>query len=79
VSVESGISQVGGGSLPGEELPTALVRVLPAQGSAAELAARLRAHEPPIFTRVRHDSVWIDVRTVSDAEAETIIEALKGR
>jgi L-seryl-tRNA(Ser) seleniumtransferase len=79
VSVEPGISQVGGGSLPGEELPTALVRVLPAEESAAELAQRLRRHDPPIFTRVRHDSVWIDVRTVSDEEAENIVQALMKR
>jgi L-seryl-tRNA(Ser) seleniumtransferase len=78
VAVEAGISQVGGGSLPGEELPTALVRISPAPESAADLARRLRTHDPPIFTRVRQDSVWIDVRTVSDAEAEVIITALTG-
>jgi L-seryl-tRNA(Ser) seleniumtransferase len=78
VSLEAGISQVGGGSLPGEELPTTLVRILPTAESAAELARRLRAHEPPIFTRVRQDAVWIDVRTVSDDEADIIVEALRG-
>src|SRR5207247_1752631 len=51
VSVEPGISQVGGGSLPGEELPTTLVRIMPAEQSAGELARQLRLHEPPIFTR----------------------------
>jgi L-seryl-tRNA(Ser) seleniumtransferase len=78
VTLEPGHSQVGGGALPGEELATTLVRITPTTESAAELARRLRAHEPPIFTRVRQDSVWIDVRTVSDKEAAVIVEALRG-
>lgn len=78
VTLETGQSQVGGGALPGEELPTTLVRLQPAAESAADLARRLRAHEPPIFTRVRQDSVWIDVRTVSDDEVAILIEALRG-
>jgi L-seryl-tRNA(Ser) seleniumtransferase len=77
VVLEEGISQVGGGSLPGEELPVTLVSVRPV-GLSAEAAARaLRMGDPPIFCRIRRDALVFDLRTVTDAELEAVVAAIQ--
>ena len=61
-SVIDGQSTVGGGSLPGETLPTKLVAVR--HRSAAAQAARLRTHG--IIARVQEGQLLLDPRTVGD-------------
>jgi L-seryl-tRNA(Ser) seleniumtransferase len=58
----AGRSTVGGGSLPGETLSTRLVALNVSSPDA--LAARLRAGEPPIITRIQDDRLVLDPRTV---------------
>jgi L-seryl-tRNA(Ser) seleniumtransferase len=76
VTLEPGTSQVGGGSLPGEELPTTLVCLDPAGISAGELARRLRLGEPSIWGRVQRDRLILDPRTVRDEEIELIVQGV---
>lgn len=73
--VVDGESTVGGGSLPGETLPTALL-ALQTQ-SPDQLAARLRTHEPPIIGRIEENRLVLDPRTVRPWEEETLLEATK--
>jgi L-seryl-tRNA(Ser) seleniumtransferase len=73
---EPGTSEVGGGALPLEAIPTALLAVERAGLSAAAVEARLRAHEPPILVRIKDDRVLIDCRTVQDDEAVAVAAAL---
>jgi L-seryl-tRNA(Ser) seleniumtransferase len=76
--VVQGASTVGGGSLPGETLDTWLV-VLSAQGisgGAQALAARLRAQEPAIVTRIEAERVVIDPRTVLPEEGEVLVQGI---
>jgi L-seryl-tRNA(Ser) seleniumtransferase len=74
---ERGLSQVGGGSLPGEELPTLLVVVQTATLSAAALAARLRQGDPAVFGRISRDRLLLDLRTVRDHEIPLLAAALR--
>jgi L-seryl-tRNA(Ser) seleniumtransferase len=60
--VVSSRSAVGGGSLPGETLPTYLVAL--GAPSPDSVAARLRTGEPPVITRIEDDRVVLDPRTV---------------
>jgi L-seryl-tRNA(Ser) seleniumtransferase len=77
VTLEEGISHVGGGSLPGEELPVTLVCIRP-EGLSAEAAARaLRLGEPPIFCRIHRDALVFDLRTVTEPELEAVIAAVQ--
>ncbi|HYB71966.1 MAG TPA: L-seryl-tRNA(Sec) selenium transferase [Candidatus Sulfotelmatobacter sp.] len=73
---EPGTSEVGGGALPLEAIPTALLAVERSGLSATAVEARLRAHEPPILVRIKDDRVLIDCRTVQDDEAEAVAAAL---
>ena len=64
-------STVGGGSLPGQRMPTrALALQLP---SPNRLAAQLREQVPPIIARVEGDRLLLDPRTVlSDQDGDVI-------
>lgn len=77
--VVEGMSTVGGGSLPGESLPTALLAVKARQ--AEKFLKGLRQNTPPIIARIEQDRVVFDPRTVfSEQEVLLLnaIEALKG-
>jgi L-seryl-tRNA(Ser) seleniumtransferase len=65
-----GRSTVGGGSLPGETLPTWLVAL--AVESAAGIAARLRTGEPPVIGRIEDDRLLLDPRTVLPEQEELL-------
>ena len=77
-TVIEGSSRVGGGSAPGQDLPTWLV-ALELPGSALnELDAALRCGTPPVVGRVRDDRYLIDLRTVPperDGEVAKAVEA----
>jgi L-seryl-tRNA(Ser) seleniumtransferase len=67
-------SAVGGGSLPGVDLPTVLLAL---EGPASRLAAALRHGEPPVLARIEADLCCLDPRTVLRGEDETLIDAIE--
>lgn len=69
--VIAGESAVGGGSLPGETLPTWLL-ALPTP-KPDQLAKRLRRGRPPIIARVEADCVIFDPRTVLPEQEEVFL------
>jgi L-seryl-tRNA(Ser) seleniumtransferase len=75
--VIEGASEVGGGSFPGVELRTWLVRVSSRQLTPDALAARLRQHDPPIVARIAADRVVLDPRTISADEVPTVAAAVR--
>lgn len=68
-------STVGGGSLPGETLPTWALSPSVTQPNAA--AARLRQFDPPVIARVSDDRLLLDPRTVLPGQDEIVIAALR--
>jgi L-seryl-tRNA(Ser) seleniumtransferase len=75
--VVDGVSMVGGGSLPGESLPTRLLSI-PASGRTADdLSRDLRAGKTPVVGRIDHNELRFDPRTVDPREDEALIEALR--
>ena len=76
VEVIDGESVIGGGAAPSATLPTRLL-VITCQGlSAQELAARLRASNPPIIGRVEESRVLLDLRSIFPTHVNVISEAL---
>jgi L-seryl-tRNA(Ser) seleniumtransferase len=71
-----GASEVGGGSFPGAVLRTWLVRLAPAGCSADELAARLRAGDPPVIARIEDQHVVLDPRTILPGEDAGVIRTV---
>ena len=76
LSLEDGGSQVGSGSVPVETIPTRLLKVQPVSLSAENLAKKLRANNPPVFSRVHKEAVLFDLRTIREEEDALVIEAL---
>jgi L-seryl-tRNA(Ser) seleniumtransferase len=76
VATRSGSSAVGGGSAPGLQLPTVLLAIDRPGRSADQLERWLRALDPPIITRIEHDRVVIDLRTVLPEQDALLIALL---
>ncbi len=70
-------SFVGGGSLPGESLPTRVVVVDPGKIGADEPAARLRAAPVPVIGRIHNDRLLFDPRTVLPDQAEALLRTVE--
>ncbi|MCI0520462.1 MAG: L-seryl-tRNA(Sec) selenium transferase [Chloroflexi bacterium] len=69
-----GESTVGGGSLPGETLPTWLLALeVP---SAQRALAALRAHHLPVIARTQDERVVLDPRTVLPEQEEALLGAV---
>jgi L-seryl-tRNA(Ser) seleniumtransferase len=68
--VVPGHSTVGGGSLPGETLPTHLVAL--GLDSPDDAASRLRAEEPPVVARIEDERLVMDPRTVLPEQEATL-------
>ena len=67
-SLEDGMSQVGSGALPTEELPTKVVAVTHDRLEAHRIAERFRGARPPIIGRVKDDRFLLDLRTIFEPE-----------
>ncbi len=76
-AVVEGVSQMGSGSLPGQDLPTRLVAVEAEGIEAGEIARRLRLNSPPVFTRVHRGVVLADPRTLLDGDEEILVAAFR--
>ncbi len=77
LEVSTSDSPVGGGSLPGATLPTAVVRVQLAGLSADALAHRLRIGSPRVFGRIQDGEVLLDLRSVLPADDARLVQALE--
>jgi hypothetical protein len=75
VTTLAGQSAVGGGSLPGETLPTRLVAL--AAVDEERLAARLRAGTPPVIARLERERLLLDPRTVLPEDDELLLAAMR--
>jgi len=69
-----GRSAAGGGSLPGETIPTCLAAI--AVESPDALATRLRENEPPVIARIENALLVLDPRTVLPAQEQMLLDAV---
>ncbi len=73
--VVEGRTAIGGGSAPGQTLPTKRLKIT-ASKSAESIAEVLRRHDPPIIGRIEDDHLFLDPRTVLPEEHQTVANAL---
>jgi L-seryl-tRNA(Ser) seleniumtransferase len=71
----AGESTVGGGSLPGETLPTVLLAF--SSPNPDRLLERLRHLRPPVIARLQDDQVMLDPRTVLPEQEESLLSNLQ--
>ena len=76
VAAEASEAAIGGGSTPGITLESRALVVAPTGRSADDLAAALRANEPPVIGRIASDALWLDLRTVLPEQDDAVAAAL---
>jgi len=74
IAVVACASAIGGGSLPGETLPSFAVAL---RGQPDALARRLRQSTPPVIGRIVEDQLLLDVRTVLAEQEQALIEVVR--
>ncbi|MDQ2784952.1 MAG: L-seryl-tRNA(Sec) selenium transferase [Chloroflexota bacterium] len=82
VVVRSSVATVGGGSVPGAELPSFALALdaetARARGLSLDAVARaLRLGRRPVIPRVEHDAVWLDLRAVLPEDDDALFLAVR--
>ncbi|MEN1967395.1 L-seryl-tRNA(Sec) selenium transferase [Lentibacillus sp. N15] len=67
-------SQIGGGTMPGIEIPTLVCTVGHVQLSTQQIFKRLRTGETAVLARIKNDQVLLDFRTITEEEIPLLIE-----
>lgn len=75
--LKDSMAAAGGGSLPTEDIPSAVVAVKSAKTPASRMEARLRRAAVPVIVRVDEDEILIDLRTVAEDEFGFVVDALR--
>ncbi len=75
VEVIRSASQVGGGALPGQQLPTYAVAVSSGNMGANRIEEHMRSNRPPIIGRIEADRYLLDMRTLQPGEATIVRNA----
>ncbi len=68
---------VGGGSLPGQTLPTIALQIV-GLASVEQAAHLLRTADPPVIARIEGEHLLLDPRTVLPEQEQALLEALAG-
>jgi L-seryl-tRNA(Ser) seleniumtransferase len=76
INTVKGKSSVGGGTFPNNSLHSELVKITLRAGNSERLSSMLRHQNPAVIVRVRGDSIFIDLRTVSDNEEILLQKAI---
>ncbi len=71
-TLKEDVSQVGGGSLPLQELPTLVIAIRPLSFSVNDLERNLRKGNPPVISRISKEELILDLRTIFDEEIPLI-------
>jgi L-seryl-tRNA(Ser) seleniumtransferase len=77
LTLREDVSQVGGGALPLQELPTMVLAIKPLHVSVNGLEENLRKSDPPIISRISKDELILDMRTVFDEEIPLLAAGLE--
>ncbi len=75
VAVTDSASTVGGGSLPGQTLPTKVLAI--STNFVDTLARKLRQTDPPVIARIEADKLLFDPRTVLSEQDKTLLSLLE--
>lgn len=69
-------ARVGGGAVPGSEIPSIGLELTGLRSSAGALSQRLRSGCPPVVGRTTGESVLLDLRTVPKEQDSVLIDAV---
>ena len=70
------VGQVGGGSLPGKDIPSFAVAIT-SPLNCVSFETRLRQAQVPVIARILHDRVLIDPRTILPQDTADLLKSLR--
>jgi hypothetical protein len=74
-SIEDGLCEPGGGSLPGVSLPSKRIRLQVQRPD--EFSRKLRLGKIPVIGYIEKGTFWLDLRTVEPSDIQPLIEAIR--
>jgi L-seryl-tRNA(Ser) seleniumtransferase len=77
IGLYDGVSRVGGGAMPLEEIPSCLLSISSGTRPASKIERFFRSYNPPIIIRVEKNLALLDSRTIRKNELSTVAEAIK--
>jgi len=77
LSLREDVSQVGGGALPLQELPTMVLAIKPLNFCVNDFEEKLRRGEPPIISRISKNELILDMRTIFDEEISSLAAGIE--
>jgi len=77
IQVVRGNSAAGGGSAPGAEIPTALIKISCKSLGGGQLSKSLINNDPPVIGRVEDEALTLDLRTVAESDDHILADALR--
>jgi L-seryl-tRNA(Ser) seleniumtransferase len=72
-----GTAKAGGGTLPKSNLASVTIDIVPKNSSLADLAATLRAWNPPVIGYIAGDRFKLDLRTIFPDQDALVVEAIR--
>jgi len=78
IVIGRGSAKAGGGTLPKANVPSVTLEIVPANSSAGEFAASLRASNPPVIGYIADGRFKLDLRTIFPKQDDLVIQAIRG-
>jgi L-seryl-tRNA(Ser) seleniumtransferase len=76
LEVRDSEAEAGSGTMPTMTLPSVAICCLPKGESPAKWARRLRQATVPIVATVKHDLVWLDLRTIAASDEDDLVASI---
>jgi L-seryl-tRNA(Ser) seleniumtransferase len=77
IDLRDGVSRVGGGAMPLEEIKSCLISVSSKTYTASKIERFFRSFDPPIIIRVEKNIALLDMRTIQEKELRTVAKAIR--
>jgi len=77
IAIGCGKAKAGGGTLPKSNLASVTIDMIPKNSSLADLAATLRASNPPVIGYIADGRFKLDLRTIFPQQDTLVVEAIR--
>src|SRR6184192_879078 len=77
IGIGRGRAKAGGGTLPGSNVPSVTIDIVPRHCSPADLAARLRKSAPPLIGYIANNRFKLDLRTILPHQDDAVVDAIR--
>ena len=77
IEIVDGYSEVGGGSLPLERIPTKCISIDFGEKNITGFERALREFRIPIISRVYKNKLYLDLRTIREEEYDIVVEGIE--